>query len=203
MELGKTLESKPYEEWLKELRLFILEKRSLREGFIIVYNWLKDPVVMWGSASSPSLYRQLLFPQVDEQQHGDRESKAPAVVREEQVHDHLINLTMCKSTGPDKMHPRILWDLADIIGQILLETQLRYMDYMDNMDLTGDSQHGLTKGKWCLTNLVALHDRVTSRLDKGRVTDISYLDFCKALDTALKDSLVSKFKKHESDGWAT
>lgn len=77
------------------------------------------------------------------------------------------------------------------------------MDYMDNMDLTGDSQHGLTKGKWCLTNLVALHDRVTSRLDKGRVTDISYLDFCKALDTALKDSLVSKFKKHESAGWAS
>lgn len=67
-----------------------------------------------------SLYRQLLFPQVDEQQHGDRESKAPAVVREEQVHDYLINLNMCKSTGPDKMHPRILWDLADVSYQATL-----------------------------------------------------------------------------------
>lgn len=46
-----------------------------------------------------------------------------------------------------------------IIGQILLETLLRYTD---NMEVIGDSQHNFTEGKSCLTNLAALYDRVTS-----------------------------------------
>lgn len=37
------------------------------------------------------------------------------------------------------------------------------------------------------------------RVDKGRVTDISHLDLHKAFDAALRGSLASKLKKHESD----
>ncbi|CAM4708339.1 unnamed protein product [Lepidochelys olivacea] len=83
------------------------------------------------------------------------------------------------------------------LEQVLKESILKHLD---ERKVIRNSQHGFTKGKSCLTNLIAFYDEITGSVDEGKAVDM-FLDFSKAFDTVSHSILANKLKKYGLDEW--
>lgn len=81
--------------------------------------------------------------------------------------------------------------------QILLETISKEM----KAKVIGSSQHGFSKGKSCLINLIAFYNEVSGAVEEWKAVDVVYLDCSKAFDTVSYSLFISKFYGCGLDKW--
>jgi len=75
-----------------------------------------------------------------------------------------------------------------LMEQLILETVTRQIK---DEKIIRSSQHGFTKGKLCLTNLVNCNEEVTDLVDEGRKVNIVWMDFRKTFDFYGSEGILS------------
>jgi hypothetical protein len=76
----------------------------------------------------------------------------------------------------------------------------RLVIHFEQHQLMHSSQHGFTKGRSCLTNLLTYLEDVTRAVDEGHPLDAIYLDFSKAFDKVPHRRLLRKLEAHGISG---
>ena len=90
--------------------------------------------------------------------------------------------------------------LTSVPGKIMEQIVWREITRLvrDNRGIR-PSQHGFTKDRSSLTNLISFYDLVTRLVDEGKAVDVVYLDFSKAFDTVSLSILLQKLAVHGLD----
>jgi len=93
--------------------------------------------------------------------------------------------------------------LTSIPGKVMEQLILEVINkQVEEKKVIRSSQHGFTKGKSCLANLIAFYNGMTGWVDEGRAMDVVYLDFRKAFNTVSHNILLGKLRKCGLDEWS-
>ena len=85
----------------------------------------------------------------------------------------VLILVMMKTSTNLPTHSSSASDSNRFRKELKLQVKLQ----VEEKKVIRSSQHGFTKGKSCLTNLIACYDDMTRWADEGRAVDVVYLDF--------------------------
>jgi len=104
-----------------------------------------------------------------------------------------------KKENPGNYRPLSLTSIpGKVMEQPILEVIIKQVE---EKKVIRSSQHGFTKEKSCLTNLIAFCDGMTGWVDEGRAVDVN-LDFIKAFNTVSHNILLGKLRKCDLDEWS-
>ncbi|KAK4810854.1 hypothetical protein QYF61_008826 [Mycteria americana] len=91
--------------------------------------------------------------------------------------------------------------LTSVPGKVMEQITLSAItQHVRDNQVIRPSQHGLMKGRSCLTNLISFCEQVTCLVDEGKGVDVIYLDSSKAFDTISHSILLENLAAHGLDG---
>ena len=83
-----------------------------------------------------------------------------------------------------------------IMEKIMLELGEKHLK--DNT-VIGQSPHGFTSRRSCLTNLISFYDKITQLVDQRKTVSVIFLDFSKAFDAISYSILQDKVTRIQLD----
>ena len=106
----------------------------------------------------------------------------------------LANVTLIYKKGvredPGNYRPVSLTSVPGKITEKIIPSTMER--HLKNNAIIRHNQHGFTKGKSWLTNLIPFYDRVTRLVDEGKAVNVVFQDFRKAFDTIPHSILLDK-----------
>ena len=103
-----------------------------------------------------------------------------------------------KRDKPENYRPVSLTSIVGKLFESIVKDNI--VEHLDRHSLIKGSQHGFTKGRSCLTNLLSFIETVTLKVDEGNPVDIVYLDFAKAFDKVPYQRLFKMLEAHGVSG---
>ena len=95
-------------------------------------------------------------------------------------------------TDPGNYRPVSLTSLPCKIMETIIKENL--LQHLERHTMISKLQHGFTRGRSCLTNLLESFEEWTRALDEGYGVDVIFLDYRKAFDTVPHRKLMKKLK---------